>query len=172
MILSATLALVRGFVRLAMAAPGADAAHGRTEHPIGSIVTAGVRTDLILCVSGGSAMEIQEALRIMRALADGTNPETGEALRPTLCTRTHLWWVPFTAQCAPWNTSRSASVPGRHRPPTPASPGLEQKINRFARNCTGELTSSRSRRRTIERLDHRAPGEAGKNWAEHAAGYV
>jgi hypothetical protein len=25
-------------------------------------------------------MEIQEALRIMRALADGINPETGEAL--------------------------------------------------------------------------------------------
>jgi hypothetical protein len=29
---------------------------------------------------GRSAMEIQEALRIMRALADGANPETGEAL--------------------------------------------------------------------------------------------
>jgi hypothetical protein len=29
---------------------------------------------------GRSAMEIQEALRIMRALADGANPGTGEAL--------------------------------------------------------------------------------------------
>ena len=32
-----------------------------------------------ICV-GRSAMEIQEALRIMRALADGVNPGTGEAL--------------------------------------------------------------------------------------------
>ena len=29
---------------------------------------------------GGSAMDIHEALRIMRALADGVNPGTGEAL--------------------------------------------------------------------------------------------
>jgi hypothetical protein len=29
---------------------------------------------------GGSAMEIQEALKIMRALASGVNPETGESM--------------------------------------------------------------------------------------------
>ncbi len=60
-----------------------------------------------VCI-GRSVMEIQEALRIMRALADGVNPGIGEAL-------------------------------GR-------------RINRFARNCAGELIFTRSRRRTIAAL--------------------
>jgi hypothetical protein len=70
-------------------------------------------------------MEIQEALRIMRALADGVNPANCEALM-----------ADAIYQCAPVVRAfhravgaKTASVPKRRRPPMQANRGLEQKIN-------------------------------------------
>jgi hypothetical protein len=70
-------------------------------------------------------MEIQEALRIMRALADRVNPANGEALM-----------ADAVYQCAPVVRAfhravgaKTASVPKRRRPPMHANRGLEQKIN-------------------------------------------
>jgi hypothetical protein len=91
-------------------------------------------------------MEIQEALRIMRALADGVNRANGEALMADAvypCS-------PCGAGLSPSGGCKTASVPKRRRPPMQANRGLEQKFNKFASSCAGELISTRSRRRTIE----------------------
>ena len=95
-------------------------------------------------------MEIQEGLRIMRALADGVNPATGEALMADAVYQNPPVVRAFIVRWRLWNTCKNASVPKRRHPPTQASRGLEQKINRFARSWAGELISIRSRRRTIE----------------------
>jgi hypothetical protein len=91
-------------------------------------------------------MEIQEALRIMRALADGVNPANGEALM-----------ADAVYPCAPVVRTFHRAVGARPRAfqkgaaRNAENRGLEEKINRFARSCAGEMISTRSRRhnRTI-----------------------
>jgi hypothetical protein len=70
-------------------------------------------------------MEIQEALRIMRALADGVNPANGEALMADAVYQ----FAPVVRAFHRAVGAKTASVPKRRRPPMQANRGLEQKIN-------------------------------------------
>jgi hypothetical protein len=55
-------------------------------------------------------MEIQEGLKIMRALADGLSPETGEVLSADLVTSMPQRLEPFTAQWGHWKLWRSGNA--------------------------------------------------------------
>ena len=93
-------------------------------------------------------MEIQESLRIIRALADGVNPETGEVL-----TGEAVYQYPSAVRALhqaiaalEWVEERGNKHPCPQRR---ANRGRARKISKSARNCAEELIFSRSRRRTI-----------------------
>ena len=94
-------------------------------------------------------MEIQESLRIIRALADGVNPETGEVL-----TGDAVYQYPSAVRALHQAIAALECVEERGATNAPcrqrrANRGRERKINKSARNCAEELIFSRSRRRTI-----------------------
>src|SRR3989449_11646522 len=93
-------------------------------------------------------MDIQEALKIMRALANGTNPENGEALEESsVCRR------PQTVRALNRAISALVAEQGREtkRPRNAFAPGRVPKTHRFARSCARGWILRISPRRTIAR---------------------
>jgi hypothetical protein len=107
-------------------------------------------------------MEIQEALRIMRALADGVNPGNGEALMPDTVFQDAPVVRAFhrAVSALEYLQERERS---RKTPPANAGKSWSRaEDQQVARSCAGELIFTRSRRH----------GEAGQDGAEHATGIV
>lgn len=113
-------------------------------------------------------MEIQEALGIMRALADGVNPANGEALM-----------ADAEYRCAPVVRTFHRAVGAR---PRVFQKGAARQCSKSWSRAENQQVCEELRRgidfhqiaktQSNHRFDHRAPGEAGEDWAEHAAGYV
>jgi hypothetical protein len=84
-------------------------------------------------------METQETLRIMRALADGINPESGEVLTANAVYHDPPVVRAFHRAARAWNTWKNASVRRRRHRRSPARRGRGRKMRKFVRSCAGEL---------------------------------
>jgi hypothetical protein len=95
-------------------------------------------------------MEIQEALRIMRALANGVNPQTGEALEADSVCR-----QPETVKALNRALGALAQLEQRERarPANAAGRGLEPKMRKSAKKSGAASTSTKSPRPIIARWD-------------------
>jgi hypothetical protein len=91
-------------------------------------------------------MEIQEALKIMRALANGVNPETGESMEAdSICRQPETVRALNRAlgRWCNWSSARGTS------PLTREESGLTQKTPRSARKYAAAPIFTRLRRSTI-----------------------
>ena len=79
-------------------------------------------------------MEIQEALAILRKLADGVHPETAEILQKD-CLYHHPQAVRAGARLQHLSLSKSGSASKSFCPATPASPGRTRKTLKSATSC-------------------------------------
>ena len=95
-------------------------------------------------------MEIQEALKIMRALADGISPETGETLTSDLVYQYAPVVRAFHRAVGALEYVEERERSSESCPRTRVSPGRGRKTSRCVKNCAGESISTRSRRPTIE----------------------
>ena len=95
-------------------------------------------------------MEIQEALKIMRALADGISPKTGEVLTSELVYQYAPVVRAFHRAVGAIEILEERAFPqniaGKCRQVL-----VTRKTRRFVTNCRGGLIFTRSRRTTIAR---------------------
>ncbi len=80
-------------------------------------------------------MEIQEAIKVIRALADGVNPETRELLKDDSICRNPQAVMALNRALAALVILQEREL---KKPASAGSTGHERKINRFAKNCTRE----------------------------------
>ncbi len=89
-------------------------------------------------------MEIQEAIKFMRALADGLNPETGQALPDDSICRSAQAVKALNRAVAALTAQQEREKTGRRMR---AGIGPRQRMHRCARKCAKEWISRKLPRR-------------------------
>src|SRR5712671_3709935 len=97
-------------------------------------------------------MEIQEALTIVRALADGVNPETGEVLTADVVYQYAPVVRALHRAVGGLEILEDRERSGRTLPANGGKSGHGPKTRRCARNCAEELISTRLPGRIIAPL--------------------